>query len=154
MVTMDEYIEPVLAEMQIQEPPQGAIKRILDEPIPEAVKKHLLNPLLSKKYRPSAPPQKRKERKRKAILEIDPNPQKIRSVRKYQKELLGLFKADGLPFKHIEQSLAEKQIPKPLQDVVQNIMDEPIPEAVKKHLLKPLLSLLPLSWRSRRSVFH
>ena len=72
---VDEYIELVLVEMQIQEPPQGAVQSILDEPIPLAVKKHLIKPLLSKKYRPSAPPRKRKERKRKAILEeFDPNP--------------------------------------------------------------------------------
>ena len=75
MVTMDEYIEQVLAEMQIQEPPQDSVQSILDDPILEAVKKHLLKSLLSKKYRPSAPPRKRKERKQKAILEeFDPNP--------------------------------------------------------------------------------
>ena len=39
MVTMDKYIKLVLAEMQMQEPPQGAVQSILDEPIPEAVKK-------------------------------------------------------------------------------------------------------------------
>ena len=47
---MDEYIEQLLAEMQIQEPPRGAAQSILGEPILKAVKKHLLKPLLSNKY--------------------------------------------------------------------------------------------------------
>ncbi len=41
---------------------------------------------------------------------------------------------------YIVQLLAEMQAPEPLNDVFQNIMDEPIPEAVKRRLLKPLLA--------------
>jgi len=40
---------------------------------------------------------------------------------------------------YIEQLLAEMPDNGTLQNVVQNILDEPIPEAVKKRLLKPLL---------------
>ena len=40
---------------------------------------------------------------------------------------------------YIEQLLAEMQAPAVLQDVVRNILDAPIQEAVKKRLLKPLL---------------
>ncbi|KAK3794857.1 hypothetical protein RRG08_001008 [Elysia crispata] len=93
MVTMDEYIEQLLAEM-----PDSAlhdvVKNILDEPIPEAVKRRLLKPLQPKKYRPTPPPRKAKARKRKAIQEeFDPIPSHkvLRSVEDYQNELLGLF---------------------------------------------------------------
>ena len=90
---MDEYIEQLLAEM-----PDSAlhdvVKNILDEPIPEAVKKRLLKPLQPRKYRPTPPPRKAKARKRKAIQEeFDPIPSHkvLRSVGDYQEELLGLF---------------------------------------------------------------
>ena len=78
MVTMDEYIEQLLAEM-----PDSAlhdvVKNILDEPIPEAVKRRLLKPLQPKKYRPTPPPRKAKARKRKAIQEeLDPIPSHIK----------------------------------------------------------------------------
>ena len=93
MVTMDEYIEKLLAEM-----PDSAIcnviQNILDEPIPEAVKRHLLKPLQPRKYRPIPPPRKAKARKRKVIQEeFDPIPSHkvLRSVGDYQEELLGLF---------------------------------------------------------------
>ena len=39
----------------------------------------------------------------------------------------------------IGQLLAEMQMPEPVQSVVHNILDEPISEAVKERLLKPLL---------------
>ena len=75
--------------MQIPEPLHGFVQNILDESIPEAVKKHLLKLLLSMKYRPSALP-----RKRKAILgKFDPiPPQKTQTVDSYQKDILELFK--------------------------------------------------------------
>ena len=40
---------------------------------------------------------------------------------------------------YIEQLLAEMADNRTLRTVVQNILDEPTPEAVKKRLLKPLL---------------
>ena len=40
---------------------------------------------------------------------------------------------------YIDQLLAEMQTPEPVQSVVHIILDEPISEAVKARLLKPLL---------------
>ena len=48
----------------------------------------------------------------------------------------------------IEQLLAE--MPEPDQEVVRNIMDEPIPGAVKQRLLKPLLPGKPRPSRPPR----
>ena len=90
---MDEYIEQLLAEMP-ESTLHDVVKNILDEPIPEAVKGRLLKPLQPRKYRPSPPPRKAKERKRKAIEEeFDPIPRHkvLRSVKDYQDEILGLF---------------------------------------------------------------
>jgi hypothetical protein len=70
MATMDEYIDQLLAEMPEPSPLRAVLQNILDEPIPEAVKKRLLRPLLPSRNRPSAPPRRSKERKRKAILEV------------------------------------------------------------------------------------
>ena len=93
---MDKYIEQLLAE--IPDPTfHDVIKNILDEPIPEAVKEHLLKPLKPGKCRPSPPPRKLKERKRKAIVrEFDPNfPSKtLRTTADYQKEVLELVSAE------------------------------------------------------------
>ena len=69
MAIMDEYIDQLLAEMETPEPLRGVVHNILDDPIPEEVKKRLLKPLLLGKYRPSPPPRKAKERKRKATVE-------------------------------------------------------------------------------------
>ena len=69
MATLDEYIDELLAEWQ--EPSAlGAISNnIMDEPISEAVKKHLLKLLIPE---PVAPMRKCKLEKLKAILtEID-----------------------------------------------------------------------------------
>ena len=84
---MDEYIEQLLAEM-----PEPVVNNILDEPISEAVKER---PLLPRKYRPSPPPRKAKEKKRKAIIEeFDPAPtsKPFRTIQDYQKEILEMFK--------------------------------------------------------------
>ena len=93
MVTMDEYIEQLLAEM-----PDSAfhdvVKNILDEPIPEAVKSRLLRPLQPREYRPIPPPRKAKARKKKVIQEeFDPIPSQklLSSAKDYQDELRGLF---------------------------------------------------------------
>ena len=78
MVTMDEYIEQLLAEMpDNQSTLHDVVKNILDEPISDSVKARLLKPLQPGKYRPSPPPrvakQRAKERKRKALEEeFDP----------------------------------------------------------------------------------
>ena len=94
MVTLDEYIEQLLAEMP-DSTLQDVVKNILDEPISEAVKRRLLKPLQPRKYRPIPPPRKAKARKRKAIQEeFDPIPSHkvLRSVGDYQEELQGLLK--------------------------------------------------------------
>ena len=85
---MDEFFDQLLAEMQTPEP---VVNNILDEPISEAVKER---PLLPRKYRPSPPPRKAKERKRKAIVEeFDPAPifKPFRTIQDYQKEILEMF---------------------------------------------------------------
>ena len=71
MASMDEYIDQLLAEMP--EPAQKVVRNILDEPIPDTVKRCLLKPLYPGKYRPPRPPLTWKDRK--AILEeLDPLP--------------------------------------------------------------------------------
>ena len=90
---MDKYIEQILAEMP-DSTLHDVVKNILDEPIPEPVKRRLLRPLQPRKYRPIPPPRRAKERKRKAIEEeFDPihRHKVLRSVKDYQDELLGLF---------------------------------------------------------------
>ena len=85
---MDEFYDQLLAEMQTPEP---VVNNILDEPISEAIKER---PLLPRKYRPSPPPRKAKERKRKAIVEeFDPAPifKPFRTIQDYQKEILEMF---------------------------------------------------------------
>ena len=86
---MDAYIEQLLAEMP-DSALRNVVKNILDEPIPEAVKRHLLKPLQPRKYRPIPPPRKAKARKRKAIQEeFDPIPSHkvYRPAKDYQGEL-------------------------------------------------------------------
>ena len=108
MVTMDEYIEQLLAEIYPDNPTfHDVVQNILDEPIPKAVKARLLKPLQPGKYRPSPPPHKAKERKRKALEEeFDPIPRQkpLRSVKEYQDDILDLFaknevKTDELVFR-------------------------------------------------------
>ena len=85
--SLDEYIEQLLAEMS-----EPVVNNILDEPISEAVKER---PLLPRKYRPSPPLRKAKERKKKAIIkEFDPAPifKPFRTIQDYQKEILEMFK--------------------------------------------------------------
>ena len=93
MVTMDEYIEQLLAEMP-DSAIRNVIQNILDEPIPEAVKRRLLKPLQPQKCRPIPPPRKAKARKSKAVQEeFDPIPSQklLSSAKDYQDELRGLF---------------------------------------------------------------
>ena len=97
MATMDEYIDQLLAEMQMPEPAQKVVRNILDEPIPETVKRRLLKPLFPKIYRPPRPPPTWKDRESKVILEqFDPlPPQKgIRTVQDYQLEILEVFEEE------------------------------------------------------------
>ena len=79
MATMDEYIGQLLAVMQIPEPAQKVVRNILDEPIPETMKRRLLKPLFPKQYGPPRPPSTWKDREGKVILEqFDPlPPQKV-----------------------------------------------------------------------------
>ena len=74
MADMDEYIDQLLAENQMSEPAQKVVRNILDEPIPETVKRRLLEPLFPRKYRPVRPPLAWKDRESKAILgQFDPS---------------------------------------------------------------------------------
>ena len=66
---MDEYIDQPLAEMQTSEPAQKIVRNILDEPIPETVKRRLLKPLFPRKYRPVRPPPTWKDRESKEFEE-------------------------------------------------------------------------------------
>ena len=94
MAKLDEYIDQLLAEMQMPEPAQKVVRNILDEPIPETVKRRLLKPLFPKKYRLLRPPPTWKDRESKAILEqFDPPPLQtvVRTIRDYQREILEVF---------------------------------------------------------------
>ena len=55
---MDEYIDQLLAEMQMSEPAQKVVRNILDKPIPETVKRRLLEPCFQENidlYSPNDP---------------------------------------------------------------------------------------------------
>ena len=98
---MDEYIEQLLAEMQAPAVLQDVVRNILDAPIPEAVKKRLLKPLLPEAYRPIPPPRKARERKRKAITEeFDPVVKQPKTIQDYQKDILDHpLEQEGLVFR-------------------------------------------------------
>ena len=66
---------------------------MLDEPISQEMEKRLHKPLLSKPFRPRAPPRQRRARKRQELLrEFDPfPPQNIRTVTDYQNEILDQY---------------------------------------------------------------
>ena len=83
---MDEYIDQIIAEIKIPMPIQSVKRNILDEPIPETVKRCLLKPMLPGKPQPFRSPRSRKERKRKADFE-DPHPIQ-RAYQDYQKDIL------------------------------------------------------------------
>ena len=98
---MDEYIEQLLAEMQAPAVLQDVVQNILDAPIPEAVKKRLLKPLLPEAYRPTPPPRKARERKRKAIIkEFDPVVKQSKMIQDVvQKDILDhSLEQEGLGF--------------------------------------------------------
>ena len=108
MATMEEYIEQLLAELYPDNPTlHEVLQSILDEPIPDSAKARLLKSLQPGKYRPSPPPRKAKERKRKALEEeFDPIPRQksLRSVKEYRDDILDSFdkkdvKTDELVFR-------------------------------------------------------
>ena len=91
---MDEYIDQLLAEMQMHEPAQKVGRNILDEPIPKTVKRRLRKPLFPKKDLPPRPPPTWKNRESKTILEqFDPLPPQmiVRTIQDYQREILEVF---------------------------------------------------------------
>ena len=97
MGDMYEYIDQLLAEIQMSEPAQKVVRNILDEPIPETVKGRLLKPLFPSKYRPVRPPPTWKDRESKAILgQFDTlPPQKVvRTIQDYQQEILEVFEEE------------------------------------------------------------
>ena len=97
---MDEFIEQLLAEMPAPAVLQDVVRNILDAPISEAVKKRLLKPLFPEAYRPTPPPRKARERKRKAIIEeFDPVVKKPKTIQDYQKDILDHpLEQEGLVF--------------------------------------------------------
>ena len=104
---MDEYIEQLLAEMQAPAVLQDVVRNILDAPIPEAVKKRLLKPLLPEAYRPTPPPRKAHERKRKAtIKEFDPVGKQPKMIQDYQKDILDHpLEKEGLVFRRTQWAI-------------------------------------------------
>ena len=155
---MDKYIEQILAEM-----PDSAlhdvVKNILDEPIPEAVKGRLLKPLQPRKYRPSPPPRKAKERKRNAIEEeFDPIPRHkvLRTVKDYQDEILGLFVENNeLTFRQTPWALGnflrgwQMDVPKGQGADPRAFLEEVEPQIQIKRSSKPSKGVLNSSWLSR-----
>ena len=103
---MDEYIEQLLAEMHAPAVLQDVVRNILDAPIPEAVKKRLLKPLLPEAYRPIPPPRKARERKRKAIIEeFDPV---VKQPKTFQKDILDHpLEQEGLVFRRTQWAIGD-----------------------------------------------
>ena len=107
---MDKYLSQLLDEIP-ESTLHDVAQNIMDESIPEEVKRRLLKPLLPRKPRPSPatrPSIKARERKMKAIVrEFDPNflSKALRTTADYQKEILNLFdvasnkKTDELVFR-------------------------------------------------------
>ena len=106
---MDEYIEQLLAEMHAPAVLQDVVRNILDAPIPEAVKKRLLKPLLPEAYRPIPPPRKARERKRKAITEeFDPVVKQPKTIQDYQKDILDHpLEQEGLVFRRTQWAIGD-----------------------------------------------
>jgi len=73
-MSMDEYIDQLLAELPVNRTLRTVVQNILDEPIPEAAKKRLLKPLLPRPMPlPPHPVPPTRKRKRQAVLrEFDP----------------------------------------------------------------------------------
>ena len=97
MATMGEYIDQLLAEMQMSEPAQKVVRNILGELIPETVKNRLLKPLCFQKNRPLRPPPTWKDQEGKAILRqfLPLPPQKVvRTIQDYQREILEVFEEE------------------------------------------------------------
>ena len=72
--TMEEDINPNIAELEISKPIRSVIKNILDDPIPAAVKSHVLEPLLPGKPTFSTAPHTQRAR-------VRPSQQKDRRAR-------------------------------------------------------------------------
>ena len=73
---------------------QRVINTLLDEPIPEGVNKKLKSPITTKiNTKPTPPPRNRKRNKKETLLKIfDPiQPNKVKTVTDYQKEVLDLY---------------------------------------------------------------
>lgn len=72
---------------------RDVVQNIMDGRIPQDVKERLLKPLHPGKYKPIPPSRKKKERKRKAILEeFDPYlPHGNQTITNHRNEFLGLF---------------------------------------------------------------
>lgn len=94
-IDVDEFLKQLLKERNSKTSLHDVVQNILDEPIPQEVKKRLLKSLIPKTYPPAAPSMKKKERKRKAILaEFDPYlPQGRQAMTNYQNEFLALYNA-------------------------------------------------------------
>ena len=81
--------------MQMPEPAKKVVRNILDEPIPETVKRHLLKPLIQKNIDLHA--HLREDWESKAILEqFVPLPPEIaiRTIQDYQQKILEVFEEE------------------------------------------------------------
>ena len=95
-MNFDEYLDWLLEDGPPTLP--TVVQNILDEPIPEAMKKRLLKPLLP---RPIQPPRKRKVKKQKALLhEFDP-------LHAVTKRKLGVNPGYHLPLVTAKQTLTK-----------------------------------------------
>ena len=123
MVSLDEYIEQLLAEMPENGTLQNVVQNILDEPIPEAVKKRLLKPLLPP---PIHPPRKRKLGKQNAVL------QEFDDLHSVTRRKLGVKNKRDLLYIDVTQNLTD-----PLQFVLLK----------KAGVLKEYTAMVPLCHR-------
>ena len=67
---MDKYIDQIITEMEIPKPVQSVEINIMDEPIPETVKRRLLKSLLSGKPQPPRPPPYAKSRRGRPMFSL------------------------------------------------------------------------------------
>ena len=117
---MDEYIDQLLAEMQMPEPALKVVRNILDEPMPETVKRRLLKPLFPKKKSTFTPTSYVEGPDSKVILEqFDPlPPQKaIRIVQDYQQEILeDVGRRTETQASLLQNAMGNRQLPARLED--------------------------------------
>ena len=95
---LDKYIYQLLAEIKAARPIQGFASNIVDKPSPVGVKRHLLELILSGKFRPFQPRLNYKSEKRGKVFEREfesvPTFKPIRKIQDYQNEFRKPFKCE------------------------------------------------------------